>query len=129
MLQHAPRHVRVLAVDDSPSFLLNLRSFFENNLNFEVMATAGSGKEALLIAEQLRPDLILMDLEMPGMNGLEATTEIRKRFPSIPVVMLTAHQMPGLRQRCQQKGVCDVVAKSRLALDLPATLAKLLPQS
>jgi CheY-like chemotaxis protein len=126
MAHSAVRHIRVLAIDDSPDFLLNLQSFFETTHDFQLMATAANGHEAITLIHELHPDLVLMDLQMAGMNGLEATSEIRRRFPGVAVVIITAHEIPGLRQICHEKGAYDWVKKSRLYQDLPGVLAKFL---
>jgi len=126
MTESAVRLTRVLAIDDSPEFLSSLQSFFETTPDFYLVGTARSGPEALTLAQELRPDLVLMDLQMPGMNGLEATSKIRRSFPEITVVIVTAHEMPGLRQVCHENGACDFVKKSRLYQDLPDVLAEFL---
>lgn len=120
------RHTRVLAIDDSPEFLSNLESFFETTPDFCLIGTARSGHEALALVSELNPDLVLMDLQMEGMNGLEATSEIRHRFPGMAVVIVTAHEIPGLRHVCHENGACDFVKKSRLYQDLPDVLARFL---
>ena len=96
MTESAVRLSRVLAIDDSPEFLSSLQSFFESTPDFDLVGTARSGPEALVLAQELRPDLVLMDLQMAGMNGLEATSKIRRRFPEITVVIVTVHEMLGL---------------------------------
>jgi two-component system, NarL family, response regulator DesR len=126
MAQSAATHTRVLAIDDSPEFLSSLQSFFETTPDFCLVGTARSGSEALALAQELRPDLVLMDLQMAGMSGLEATSEIRHRFPGMAVVIVTAHEIPGLAQVCHENGARDCVKKSRLYQDLPDVLAKFL---
>jgi DNA-binding NarL/FixJ family response regulator len=118
------RHARVLAIDDSPEFLSSLQSFFETTPDFCLVGTAQSGHEGLELAWKLHPDLVLMDLQMTGMNGLEATSLIRRRFPEIAVVIITAHEIPSLRQICHTSGACDLVKKSRLHQELPDALAR-----
>lgn len=126
MIPSAVRNIRVLAIDDSPEFLSNLESFFETTPDFCLIGTARSGHEALALVPELHPDLVLMDLQMAGMNGLEATSAIRRRFPGMAVVIVTAHEIPGLRQVCHENGACDFVKKSRLYQDLPDVLARFL---
>jgi DNA-binding NarL/FixJ family response regulator len=126
MAASAVKHTRVLAIDDSPEFLLGLQSFFETAPDFSLIGTAGSGGEALALAQQLHPDLVLMDLQMAGMNGLETTSEIRRRFPKMAVVIITAHEIPSLGQVCRESGACGCVKKSRLYQDLPDVLARFL---
>lgn len=126
MAESALRHTRVLAIDDSPEFLLGLQSFFEATPNFCLVGTAGSGYEALVLAQELHPDLVLMDLQMTGMSGLKATAEIRRRFPGMTVVIITAHEIPSLEEVCCESGAWGFVKKSRLHEDLPDVLAKFL---
>ena len=126
MAQSAVRHTRVLAIDDSPEFLSSLQSFFETLADFCLVGTARSGSEALALVQELQPDLVLMDLQMAGMNGLETTSEIQRHFPGLAVVIVTAHEMPGLRQVCHDNGARDLVRKSRLYQDLPDVLARFL---
>lgn len=126
MTPGAVRHTRVLAIDDSQEFLSSLEAFFETIPGFCLIGTARSGHEALALVPELHPDLVLMDLQMEGMNGLEATSEIRHRFPTMAVVIVTAHEIPGLRQVCHENGACDFLRKSRLYQDLPAVLTRFL---
>ena len=104
MAESAVKHTRVLAIDDSQEFLSSLRSFFETIPDFCLVGTARSGSEALALVKELQPDLVLMDLQMAGMNGLETTSEIRRHFPALAVVIVTAHEMPGLPQVCHENG-------------------------
>jgi two-component system, NarL family, nitrate/nitrite response regulator NarL len=64
----------------------------------------------------------LIDLQMPGMNGLEATSVLRRRYPDTHVILVTMHDTPELRQASLEGGACGFVAKSRLGQDLPAVL-------
>src|SRR5512135_2461608 len=127
MLRCVAKYLRVLVVDDSPAFLRTICAFFENDTKVEIVGTATSGHQALVRVGELQPDLVLMDLQMPGMNGLEATRALGHRFPKIPVVMLTAHDMPGLRQICKDSGAYEFATKDRLSVELPVMLAHLLP--
>jgi CheY-like chemotaxis protein len=122
MPQNPSKHVRVLAVDDSPAFLSTLCSFFQDDPVFDIVATAYNGRDALSAVERYRPHVVLMDLQMPEMNGLEATTEIRKRFPEIPVIILTGHDLPILREACKESGAYAVLTKAQLGREVYALL-------
>ncbi len=83
--------IRVLLVDDHLLFREGLCSLLSAQPDIEVVGQAGDGLEALVMARELRPDLILMDVTMPGMDGLEATEQIIEILPQAKIVMLTVH--------------------------------------
>jgi len=126
MPQIEPKLGRVLAVDDSPAFLHTLCSFLEGDPVFEIVATAHSGQEAIGAVKRSSPHVVLMDLQMPGMNGLEATVELHQHFPELPVIILTAHDLPMLREACREHGAYAFVTKGQLSRHLPPLLAKAL---
>ena len=79
--------VRVLIVDDQAPFLRAMSAVIEETIGFEVVGEASSGEEAIVTADALLPDLVLMDVNLPGIDGVEATRRLRGR-PSPPVVLL-----------------------------------------
>lgn len=81
--------MRVLIADDHPVFRSGLRSMLEATLAAEVVGEADNGEQAVAAARQLRPDLVLMDVDMPTMNGIEATRTITTESPSVAVLVLT----------------------------------------
>ena len=81
--------VRVLIVDDSLVVRRILSETLNANSATEVVGTATSGEMALIRIEQLKPDVVTLDVEMPGMGGLKALAEIRKRHPKLPVIMVS----------------------------------------
>ena len=90
MPDHAPRPpVRVLVVDDSAVVREVLQSLLESDPEIKVIGFAGNGAEAVELTATLRPDLVTMDLMMPGMDGMEATNRIMARHPT-PVLFLSA---------------------------------------
>ena len=85
------RRVRVLIVDDTPQVRRDLHQFLDLAGDFEVIAEAVDGQEAVHMATALTPDVIVMDLEMPGMDGFEATRLIKAHEPAPWVVILSVH--------------------------------------
>jgi CheY-like chemotaxis protein len=122
MLHIAARQIRVLVVDDSSAFLSTLCSFLQDDPNIKLVASARSGLEALAVVEELHPDLVLMDLQLPELNGLKVTARLHHRFPNLPVVMMTSHDVPGLREVCKQGGAYAFATKGRLLQELSAIL-------
>jgi DNA-binding NarL/FixJ family response regulator len=86
----APARIRVLLADDHAVVRRGLRGFFELLDDIEVVGEAEDGRRAVELAEALRPDVVLMDLLMPGMDGIAATAEIKLRLPDVEVVALTS---------------------------------------
>ena len=83
--------IRVLLVDDHAGFRSSLASFLMKQRGVVIVGEAENGDEAIERAERLQPDLILMDLNMPGRSGFEATQEIKRRSPRTRVVILSVH--------------------------------------
>lgn len=81
----------ILLVDDHEVVRLGLKSLLEHNDQFEVVAEAGTAKEAVEMVEKYHPDVVLMDIRLPGPSGIEATEEITKRWPDVRVVILTSY--------------------------------------
>lgn len=84
--------VSVLLVDDSREFREGLRGVLEVEQDMAVVAEAGTGEQAMALAAQLQPDVVLMDLQMPGCNGIEATRRIVAASPHIGILVLTMHE-------------------------------------
>jgi DNA-binding NarL/FixJ family response regulator len=84
--------IKILLVDDHPVVLSGLRSSLADNHRYEVVGEAMSGLEAIQKAKETRPEIVLMDISLPEMNGLEATKTLRKLLPRTQVIMLTMHK-------------------------------------
>jgi DNA-binding NarL/FixJ family response regulator len=104
--------VRILIVDDSPMVRKRLAMLLQQHDDWQVCGEAVNGFEAVRKAEQLDPDLIVMDFLMPGMNGLQAAREIGQKIPSIPILMFTMHMSNQLVQEAKNAGVKGAVAKT-----------------
>jgi NarL family two-component system response regulator LiaR len=88
---HQSRKTRVMLADDHPLLRQALRDVLEKQSDFEVIAEASDGEEAVRLATELVPDVVIMDISMPNLNGLEATKQIKERCPKIAVLVLTVH--------------------------------------
>ncbi|MBI3648032.1 MAG: response regulator transcription factor [Actinobacteria bacterium] len=103
--------VRVLVVDDHPAFRRALTSALGMVDGLEVAGEAGGGVAACEEAEELRPDVVLMDLSMPDLSGIDAMKEIHRKRPELPVVILTAHADPGVEKEAREAGASGFLAK------------------
>jgi DNA-binding NarL/FixJ family response regulator len=111
---------RVLLVEDDRGLREALRDLLLD-IEFDVVGEAGDGAEGVRLALELEPDVVLMDLRMPGMGGLEATRLIRDRRPDIPVVILTAYDDPALKQGADDAGVYAYLVKGCPAREVSDT--------
>lgn len=115
-------HVRVLVVDDHPAFRKALTSALRLVDNVEVAGEAGGGIAACDQAEALRPDVVLMDLSMPDLSGIDAMKKIHESRPDLPVVILTAHADAGVEREAREAGARGFLAKGTGLHDLVITL-------
>lgn len=83
--------IKILLVDDHTVVRLGLRSYFATTPDIEVIGEASNGAQAITLAQELMPDVVLMDLLMPGMDGIEATRQIKAKLPSTEVIVLTSY--------------------------------------
>ena len=110
--------LRVLLVDDSQDFLESAARFLSAYPSLEIVGWTFSGRDARELVARLQPDLVLMDLTMPGMNGLEATRQI-KALPGAPsVVILTLHANHEYRVAAEAAGADGFIAKSEFGTQL-----------
>jgi DNA-binding NarL/FixJ family response regulator len=110
--------VRILVVDDHPAFRRALTSALRMIDDIEIVGEAGGGEAACREAELLAPDLVLMDLSMPDLSGIEAMRKIHERRPGLPVVILTAHADDGVEREARDAGASGFIAKGTSLQDL-----------
>jgi DNA-binding NarL/FixJ family response regulator len=103
--------IRVLIVDDMPQVREDLRVLLQLSNGVEVVGEAADGQEAIKQAEMLKPDVVIMDLEMPILDGLEATRQIKKRKLAKRIVVLSVHSDLEVIQHAMQAGADDFVQK------------------
>lgn len=113
---------RVLVADDNPLFAEAVSALLETDARLEVVGCAANGAEAVDFAQKLSPDLVLMDLRMPVMDGIEATSRIAVRRPEIKVLVLTAHGSLEDVECALGAGAVACVAKDDLGLRLVDTV-------
>lgn len=114
--------LRVLVVDDHPAFRRALTSALRLVNDIEVAGEAGGGLAATEQARSLDPDVVLMDLSMPDLDGIEAMKEIHKTRPDLPVVILTAHADTGVEREARAAGASGFLAKGIALEDLVVVL-------
>ena len=113
-----PAPIRVLIADDHRLFAEALEAILDAEPRIEVVARARNGEEAIEQTLALRPDVILMDIAMPGMDGFEATRRIRERKPHACVLMLTGSNSRADVDRARKAGAAGYVTKDRIAAEL-----------
>jgi DNA-binding NarL/FixJ family response regulator len=106
------RLVRILVVDDNPAVRHYLRSLLEQQSTWQVCDEARTGGEALQRVKKNPPDMILLDFQMPDLNGLDAARQISSLFPEIPILMVTIHLSKQLEEEARKAGIRGACAKS-----------------
>ena len=110
--------IRILVVDDSPDWQRFLLARFASNCDLKIIAVANDGLEAVQKAAELQPDLLLMDLNLPVMNGFDATRRIREVSPNCKVLFLTQNASRDLVSAAFEAGACGYIVKSDSGADL-----------
>jgi DNA-binding NarL/FixJ family response regulator len=122
------KSIRVLAADDSPVALAAICSFLETLSAITVVGTALSGYELLQKAEALEPDLVVTDLRMPRMSGLECTLHIRNILPATKVIVVTEMDGSLARHACLEAGADVCLHKSEVPEELALAVRRLFPK-
>jgi DNA-binding NarL/FixJ family response regulator len=115
---HVTRSHSVLVVDDQAPFRLAAKAVLRRLDEFELAGEAASGDEAVELADQLHPELVLMDINMPRMSGIEATRKILAAHPSTVVILCSTYDVRDLPAEAGSSGAAGYVNKERLAGDL-----------
>jgi DNA-binding NarL/FixJ family response regulator len=114
--------LRILIVDDHPVVRTGLAGMLSAEADFEIVGEAGNGEEAVAAADQLRPDVVLMDLRMPGLDGAEATARITTADQDIKVLVLTTYDTDSDIVRAVEAGATGYLLKDTPRLELAAAI-------
>jgi two-component system, NarL family, response regulator LiaR len=117
-IRTGPEKIRVLIADDHRMFAEALEAILATDQRLAVAGHAGDGAEAVRLALKTRPDVVLMDIAMPVMDGLQATKQIRKQWPTACVLMLTGSNSRIDVDRAREAGAAGYVTKERIAAEL-----------
>lgn len=109
----ASPEVTILLVDDQPAVRFGLQLLFELEPEPLHVWEAGSGAEALALVERVRPDVVIMDVDLPDHNGITATQRVKQLLPGCLVIMLTIHSRPEIRSRALAAGAWAFVEKGK----------------
>ncbi|HEY6129337.1 MAG TPA: response regulator transcription factor [Candidatus Acidoferrum sp.] len=109
---------RVLIVDDSDIFRRRVRAILESRPRFEVCGEADNGEDAARLAQELRPDAMVVDISLRGINGIEATRTVRAKLPDAKIVVMSLHVSKELVEAIKAAGASGYVLKSRADPDL-----------
>ena len=112
------RALRVLIADDYEAVRLGVCAVLSSRVDIDVCAQAKNGEEAIEKSIQLRPDLIILDISMPGIGGLEAARQIRVFLPDVPILFFTMHNTPQLFAIAKSVGAQGFVSKEQMAVTL-----------
>jgi DNA-binding NarL/FixJ family response regulator len=128
-LEHGTRKIRVVVADDSRTALRAVCAYLDFEGQFEIVGTASDGLSLLRQAETLCPDLLLTDLSMPQMTGLEVATQLRKSLPGLRIILFTELSGLLLQEQLLQGGVDAFVEKSQMPEKLMEEVRKLFPEN
>ena len=120
-----PQKIRVLIADDHRLFAEALEAFLSNDERIEVVGTARDGEEAVRLARDQNPDVVLMDIAMPKVDGIEATKQIQRNGGSPCVLMLTGSNSTGDVARAREAGASAYVTKDKIASHLLDAIVEL----
>lgn len=114
--------MRILIVDDHAVLRSGLKLLLAPEQGIEVVGEAGDAFEALAQVRRLRPDLVLLDLSLPGLDGLDLLSRVRAEMPWVKVLVLTMHDDPGYLKRALEAGACGYVLKRAADVELLAAI-------
>lgn len=119
---------QILLADDNQVILQLLRRLIESHAGWQVCGEVTTGREALGKAIELKPDLLVLDFAMPGLNGLQVAAQISRACPNLPIILHTIHDFPEMIAQAKKVGIREVVSKSATAGRLLSVMEALLQE-
>jgi DNA-binding NarL/FixJ family response regulator len=119
---------QILLADDNQVILQLLRQLVESHAGWQICGEASDGQQALAKAAELKPDLVVLDFAMPGLNGLQVAAQISRACPTLPIVLHTIHDFPEMIAEAKKVGIREVVSKSDTAVRLLNVMETLLQE-
>ena len=116
------KRIRTVVVDDSADYVRYLCAFLKTLSNVDVVAKGRSGHDAVTLAHEWMPDLVLIDLSMPEMTGLEAACQLARELPDVVVILMSAFVNQEIAQASTESGAFAFMKKEHLTQDLPRLL-------
>jgi len=121
--------IKVLIVDDNPTFIGIMRRFLSRFTDIEVVAEATSAKDALALVQKTAPEIALVDVAMPEINGLTLTRMLREKYPGLAVILVTLIDTAQYRSASAEAGAAGFVAKPTLSTDLVPLIRRYAPEA
>lgn len=116
--------IKILIVDDHPYFRKRLKAFLVDQPGLEVVGEASDGLAALSAAKALKPDIVLLDIKMGGMNGLSVARHLKTMLPEVHVIFLSQYDLDAYREAAQEAGASAYLAKKDLVENLLPTIQR-----
>ena len=120
--------IRVLVVDDNAGFRRRLEEFLSAEPDIEVVGEAADAQEAMRRVRELKPNVVLMDVRMPGTNGLDATRELKDEMPEVKVIMLSRFDVEEYREAARARGASGYVVKRDLIEELVPAIRRVVSE-
>jgi DNA-binding NarL/FixJ family response regulator len=133
-VSHESLRLRILLADDNEPFRRRVRKLINKLPGFELLAEAADGEQAVRLAQELHPDIVVTDVLMPLLNGIEATARIKSESPCVEVIALSMHGDEGFRRAMLNAGALIYLLKDNVRHELPKVLhsivaARAIPES
>ena len=119
------QHLRLLVVDDNPIFLSSLYKYLTELIGFTHVKTAQGGLEALKTATSFQPDIVILDLKMPGMDGIQTAQGLRAAQPDVRIIMVSIQDMAAYREAALSAGADEFISKSEISQHIIAVIRRL----